>query len=615
MPDRPSFQLGLVMAGAISAGAYTAGVLDFLLEALDAIEDVRAGRPTAYLETDFPDSKPVFDPPHALCLKALSGTSAGAMVTAILTTVLGSRIPHIGPERRWDDPSPTGNPLYDAWVQQIHWDKLLATDDLAAGAPVRSLLNAQHLDEIVAAALTYAQRDDYQRSYIVPRLPLYLCVGNLRGVRYSLSLEVDKGVVNEHQMSMHADWLGFCYDRDPNASRPGMCSLAPGPNAELWQRLGAAALASGAFPVGLTARALRRPFTDYVERRWYDPGKLLPPRRRQVDGHDAEPAGNPASWLSEAGGTRKLKPLDQPSDFPDGEYDFVNVDGGVFNNEPLELCRIAVADGQGRNPRDGREADRAVLLIDPFPNLFARDDHYEPLAQEQLLPVLQHLAAAFVSQSRFKADELALAKDPQVASRYAIMPVRYGPGDVAEKYAIACGALGGFGGFLSKAFRHHDFMLGRRNCQRFLARHFVLPADPGKGQINPLFAGWTDLTTRAPFVVKAPLAVDGAIVEDVEHLPILPLLGKLACDRHTATPAWPTDPPDLAIDALRVAIASRADALKDSLVAQYRPDWVLRQGIRGLWMWNRWKWIEQKAISPIQVNLRDRGLLTSRWPH
>ena len=610
MPDRPTFDLGLVMAGAISAGAYTAGVLDFLLEALDAIEDVRAGRDTSGLRIGLPKEKPVVDPPHVLRLKALSGTSAGAMVTAILTTVLGTRIPHIGSERRWDDPSPTGNPLYDAWVRQIHWDRLLATDDLPAGAPVRSLLNAQHLDEIVADALTYAQRNDYQRPYVVPRLPVYLCVGNLRGVRYSLSLEVDKDVVNEHQMSLHADWLGFCYDRDPNASRAGMRSLAPGQQPERWQLLGGAALASGAFPVGLSARLLRRPFSDYVDREWYDPGMLSPPQRRQVDGHDAQPSDDPASWLSEAGGTRKLPPLDTSADFPDGEYDFVNVDGGVFNNEPLELCRIAVADGQGHNPRDGREADRGVLLIDPFPNLFDRDDRYAPLAQEQLLPVLQHLIEAFLSQSRFKPDELALAKDPQVASRYAIMPVRYGPGDVAEKYAIACGSLGGFGGFLSKAFRHHDFMLGRRNCQRFLAQHFVLPADPQKGQVNPLFSAWTDAATHAPFVVKGPLAVDAGVVEDVEHLPIVPLLGKLASPAYTAMPAWPTDPPDLAVDALRVAIGNRADVIKDSLIAQYRPDWFLRQGIRALWAWNRWKWIEQKAISPIQANLRDRALLT-----
>jgi len=34
--QKPKFEIGLVRAGAVSAGAYTAGVLDFLLQALDA---------------------------------------------------------------------------------------------------------------------------------------------------------------------------------------------------------------------------------------------------------------------------------------------------------------------------------------------------------------------------------------------------------------------------------------------------------------------------------------------------------------------------------------------------------------------------------------------------
>jgi len=33
-----TFEVGIVMAGAISAGAYTAGVMDFVIEALNAYE-------------------------------------------------------------------------------------------------------------------------------------------------------------------------------------------------------------------------------------------------------------------------------------------------------------------------------------------------------------------------------------------------------------------------------------------------------------------------------------------------------------------------------------------------------------------------------------------------
>jgi hypothetical protein len=34
--------------------------------------------------------------------------------------------------------------------------------------------------------------------------------------------------------------------------------------------------------------------------------------------------------------------------------------------------------------------------------------------------------------------------------------------------------LGGFIGFLDRSFRHHDYLLGRLNCQRFLMRHFYV---------------------------------------------------------------------------------------------------------------------------------------------
>ena len=37
----PTFEIALVMAGTISAGAYTAGVVDFLLEALSEWEKAR----------------------------------------------------------------------------------------------------------------------------------------------------------------------------------------------------------------------------------------------------------------------------------------------------------------------------------------------------------------------------------------------------------------------------------------------------------------------------------------------------------------------------------------------------------------------------------------------
>src|SRR5262249_30863752 len=71
--EAKTFEIGLVMAGAISAGAYRAGVMDFLLQALDEWEKAKA-------EGDAP--------PHQVKLKVMTGASAGAMTAAITTAAL-----------------------------------------------------------------------------------------------------------------------------------------------------------------------------------------------------------------------------------------------------------------------------------------------------------------------------------------------------------------------------------------------------------------------------------------------------------------------------------------------------------------------------------------------
>ena len=69
-PDR-EFQIALAMSGAISAGAYTAGVFDFLIQALDEWETASKS----------PDASTI--PNHFVGIKAMSGSSAGAIAAAI----------------------------------------------------------------------------------------------------------------------------------------------------------------------------------------------------------------------------------------------------------------------------------------------------------------------------------------------------------------------------------------------------------------------------------------------------------------------------------------------------------------------------------------------------
>ena len=80
-PD--TFYLGLTMAGAISAGAYTAGVLDVLFDALDhhhaRYRARKAAEEAAAASGDQLDPAFADYPRHRVALRVISGTSAGGV--------------------------------------------------------------------------------------------------------------------------------------------------------------------------------------------------------------------------------------------------------------------------------------------------------------------------------------------------------------------------------------------------------------------------------------------------------------------------------------------------------------------------------------------------------
>ena len=87
-----TFHLGINMAGAISAGAYTAGVLDFLTEALDEWYAAKA-TPGALV------------PHHDVSIDIFTGASAGGMCAAISAVMLQGTFEHI---HNPQDPTVTG---------------------------------------------------------------------------------------------------------------------------------------------------------------------------------------------------------------------------------------------------------------------------------------------------------------------------------------------------------------------------------------------------------------------------------------------------------------------------------------------------------------------------
>ena len=339
MPPLGVFDIALVMAGAVSAGAYTAGIVDFLIEALDAWEAAKRERAKVNANTQTWDI-----PGHSVRLPVASGASAGSMTAAIAAVALGYDFPHIH-----NGLANVDNPFYRAWVQDIDISKLMQTQDLQnPAAPVVSLLDSTALAGILRDALDYKSTAAPPRPYLETGVRFIFTEGNLRGIPYFLSLP---GNAESSGLGMiaHSDYQSFWvrYSDGIAGKHRADDTVVQFPNSSTdaaWKVLGTAAVASGAFPIGLAPQTITRDGANFNYRFVIVPGDGDTPAqvvRLQPD------------WLNEAVPT---------------SYRSVVVDGGTMDNEPLELARVELAGVAGRNPRQGSLATRASILIDPFPD-------------------------------------------------------------------------------------------------------------------------------------------------------------------------------------------------------------------------------------------------------
>lgn len=519
-----TFEIGLVGAGAISAGAYTGGVVDFMVYALDQWYAAKGSDNQA--------------PPHDVRISVFSGASAGSITAALATGYLGSDQPSVASEEQGRSNNGR-NKLFDSWVDRIDIASLLESRDLAdKKSPVISLLDSSVLLEIADSGLNVKPRET-KRPYVADNFELLLTVTNLRGVPYAFKINSDRPA--SYNMSLHADYVRFRISDSECESLPDCYSMSWdefGKSSPVKEKIKLSALASGAFPIGLAPRTLSHVIPGNSQQDWYSAHAWPVPTPDSKDPHQcfsAKPI--PANWGA-------LK--------PNYQYNFQCVDGGVMNNEPLELARQVLASTNGKNARDGKLANKAVLLIDPFPS----DSTFDPKYTEapDLLKEVLSLFSALKNQARFKPDELLLAAQSDVYSRFMIAPSRDG-----MPYPIACGALGGFGGFLKREFRSHDYFLGRRNAQKFLRDHFVLPED------NALFKGWDENMIKTHCVKES----DGQpkMENGQRFLPIIPLVGEAR-----NTPCYQAEWPRYTaedLDQLKERIEHRLGDVIDRLVNQY----------------------------------------------
>ncbi len=456
------FELGLVLAGTVSAGAYTAGVLDYLLEALDAWQRAKE------------DHDPLA-PPHGVVISTIAGASGGGINGALLLRAAGWQFPH-GPSQH--------NPFYSYWLGGSDFQKLLKPGP-ADGIPgLSSILNCASFDVHAAKTIEFTGQplgtvgSPRHRAFLADPLRMFMTVGNLSGLPYTIQLAGETAL--SHVLCAHGDYMRFALNVDkgvPNKprSRPdelGLQSTSP-PDAN-WTYIRDAALATCAFPIAFLARRLTRPLIAAGFRVAAVPG----------DKGGCEVAQLVPNWDELSAGEPDPR-----------QTTFLNVDGGVFNNEPLELVRTALAGFCHRNARNASKADRAVIMVDPFsdPETLSRPK------QGNLAAVIGAIVTSLIHQARFKPEDIALAYAENVYSRFLIAPVGPGPRNqrtVGER-AIASGALAGFSGFVDPSFLAYDFSLGRVNAHKFLAEHLALPvtlppeaADPDKPN-NPIFAHWT----------------------------------------------------------------------------------------------------------------------------
>ncbi|MGH6852374.1 MAG: hypothetical protein ACREDJ_04075, partial [Methylocella sp.] len=120
-------------------------------------------------------------------------------------------------------------------------------------------------------------------------------------------------------------------------------------------------------------------------------------------------------------------------------YWFTTADGGTIDNDPFEYARFSLKNRRTRGdsgkseapaalqleddlPSALADADRAVIMVSPFPELKPIKPEGRPASD--IVSIFSALLPALIGQARFKPGEIALAADTKRGGRYLIGPSR-----------------------------------------------------------------------------------------------------------------------------------------------------------------------------------------------
>lgn len=437
--------LGICMAGAVSAGAYTAGVMDYLIEALDEWDKRK--------KANAPNT-----PSHNVVIPVMGGASAGGMTAIITAAALNNPITPIKEPLSDIMAERPENKLYHSWVDLIKTDmfpEMLNTADMKEEGII-SLLNSSFIDKVADRAIAI-NKDAWRPipSYFSPDLKIFTTLTNLAGFSYNTGFNA--GITSDkYYMTIHNDFACFKMNgkEEDSTEEDGWMHLdfKKETNIDVAKN---AAMATGAFPVGLKSRKLLR--------KWKHVNKIR--------------------WDSDIKNQNPIV-LD--------DCDTLNVDGGMINNEPFEKVRDVLNDITGETAKENQDEKvfhSTILMVDPFPS--SKPGEFK--ANQKLFPVIGLTFGAMMNQMSAKPGQIAAALSSRYSGQFLIAPSRKRPRldngqeeDVAGDRAIACGALGGFSGFMSKEFRIHDYFLGRFNCEKFLRTYFTI--SEAALNANPIFS-------------------------------------------------------------------------------------------------------------------------------
>lgn len=441
-PPECNFHLALTCAGGGTAGAYIAGVLDYLFETLDQWEKAKQKNPDL--------------PQHKVTIEVIGGNSAGSMSTALGILNLYKNKDYVPVQQPSE--AMTGNLLYDSWVLLNNvgegkiLNTLLDTDDLKREKRFVSVLNIKGIDGIANGAANQKIVDRGLPNYMADDFEFLLSLANLRGIHFPIdfkSNELDENSGIDHGIMQHKLIAHFETKVPKDASH--RLQFSPGED-QMVKLLMKCAKSSGSLPFIFAPRHFSaKDFPDgYIE---YSVNKF-----------------------TLMGAEDRI----QKAILKKHYQDFATVDGGIFNNEPFgEVSYIL----DQKTPKGG---NKRLLLIDPYPT-FKNEKTGESMKKMELLKLLKTLYEALRGQGLFKIKELLddqkEATDDSLLYKGMIFPsVGLFPREdlLPTNKDLASQPVEGLAGFISKKFRDRDFFLGRYNCQVFLHRYFILsPKDEG----------------------------------------------------------------------------------------------------------------------------------------